>query len=75
MACSCNQKAVPPTGSAAARAAADRADALAKARAANPSVNRIGPSKTSTGEAQTFAMIPPSQLERVAAAARAANSR
>jgi hypothetical protein len=76
MACSCGQKATPPTGSQAARDAADRAKAVAEARAANPSVSRIGPEKVrTTGQAQTFALSNGetfgSALERDAAAARA----
>lgn len=74
MACSCGQKAVPPTGSKAAREAADRAKAVAEARAANPSVNRVGPAKNASGQSQTFALetgeVFGSQLERDAAAAR-----
>jgi hypothetical protein len=80
MACSCGQKSVPPTGSKAAREAADRAQArvaaVNAARAQNPSVNRIGPAQ-STGQAQSFALTVGgvvqtygSALERDAAAAR-----
>jgi len=80
MACSCGQKATPPRGSQAAQAAADRAKAVAEARAANPSVNRIGPARTAaTGQAQSFTLKVGdrtatfgSALERDAAAARLA---
>lgn len=79
MACSCNRKAVPPSGSSAARAAADKAQAAAQARqaarAANPATSRIG--SKSTGETQSFTLrvgdktaVFGSALERDAAAVR-----
>lgn len=80
MACSCNQKSVPPRGSQAARDAADRAKAAAEARAANPSAHRIGPavpSRTASAagyalrDAQGVVHLFGSALERDAAAARA----
>lgn len=80
MACSCGQKSTPPTGSTAAREAADRARAVAEARAANPSTTRIGPERVAaSGQSQTFTLQTGgqvqtygSQLERDAAAARLA---
>jgi hypothetical protein len=79
MGCSCGgkQTSTPPRGSQAAQAAADRAKAVAEARAANPSVSRIGPAPSQAGQSQSFTLQVGgrvqtfgSALERDAAAAR-----
>lgn len=54
--CSCNKTSTPPTGVQARadrQAAADRATAVAAARAQNPSTSRMGPA---TGKTQTFSL-------------------
>jgi hypothetical protein len=76
MGCACGQKSVPPTGSRAAQDAAERAKAVAEARAANSATQRIGPVRpaVASGQSQTFTQESGesfgSALERDAAAAR-----
>lgn len=61
--CGCNKRGTAPTGSTASRRQAQEAAnatsdaaAAARARAANPSTSRIGPTQSASGRTQTFSL-------------------